>query len=249
MDDRPGYASACVLSFERPAFLRECISTLLEHADAPLELIVHDDGSHDVGVHTLLHDWVRDGVLSTLITNPPGHNQGQGTALNRMFGMATGDPILKLDQDLVFKPGWLRRVNELLESNRTAASWNPWSQESPAEPWLGLLALMSYEHEPVDYRKTVIARFDGWSSHSHILGSAFAMSREAWEHFGPFGEHSEAFAEDYEMQRLVSRSREWVCGLADEDLVSNQGFGIGPSTVVVAEGQVQPIKKEPVIHG
>lgn len=211
------YASCCVLSYNRSGFLWEGLMTLL-HAGAPLELIIHDDGSSDDGVYRVLNEF-RD--RATIIANPPGHNQGQGTALNRMFRMATGDPIIKLDQDLIFTPNWLAKVNALMD------------QEHHERERLGLLGLFHYHHDPCDSAKTLIEQHDGWSSRTHILGSAFAVRRECWEELGPFEEHSAAFAEDWVFQRKVTDSDAWVCGLPDEDLVANQGFGVGPSTVVV----------------
>lgn len=234
------FASCCILSYNRPAFLRTAIETLHEHAGAPLELIVHDDGSTEEHLPWRLHEYVENGLISTLITNPPGWNQGQGTALNRMFSMAKGDPIIKLDQDLIFHEGWLARVNEILANNDAAGV---------REPRIGLLGLLHYHHEPVDSAKTKLGDHDGWSRHTHILGSGFALRREAWRRLGPFEEHSEAFAEDWAMQKKVTDSGRWACGLPPEDLCTNQGFGIGPSTVVVAEGTVATIHKEPVIHG
>jgi glycosyltransferase involved in cell wall biosynthesis len=208
------FASCCVLSYNRPLFLRDCLATLRD-AGSPFELIIHDDGSTDPEVRRLLSSAVDDGA--TVILNAPGHNQGQGTALNRMFAIAAGDPIIKLDQDLTFTPGWLARVTALMDAN-----WQ-----------IGLLGLMHYDHEPVDSARTLIEQHYGWSSRTHILGSAFAVRRFCWEQLGPFEEHSAAFAVDWALPRQVTASHDWVCALPGQDLVSNQGFGVGPSTVVV----------------
>jgi glycosyltransferase involved in cell wall biosynthesis len=220
------FASCCVLSYQRPLFLRDCLSSLAD-AGAPFELIIHDDGSTDPEVRRGLLTAVDDGATVTL--NAPGHNQGQGTALNRMFSIAAGDPIIKLDQELIFEPGWLTKVTALMDAN----------------PPLGLLGLMHYHHDPVDSAKTMIAQLEGWSMRTHILGSAFAVKRACWEQLGPFEEHSPAFAEDWSFQRKVTDSDAWVCGLPDEDLVSNQGFGIGPSTVVLPGPQIARIHNGP----
>jgi glycosyltransferase involved in cell wall biosynthesis len=221
-----GFASCCVLSYERPRFLRDCLGSLTD-AGAAFELIIHDDGSRDPEVRRPLLGAVDDGA--TVILNALGHNQGQGTALNRMFAIAAGDPIIKLDQDLIFRPGWLADVTALLDAN----------------PQIGLLGLMHYHHDPVDSAKTLVHQWEGWSARTHILGSAFAVRRACFEQLGPFEEHSPAFAEDWVFQRAVTDSGEWVCALPDEDLVCNQGFGVGPSTVVVAEGEVASIHTEP----
>jgi hypothetical protein len=227
-----GYASLCFLSYNRPKFLQTAIRTAAENAGAPCEVIVHDDGSSDSEVYNLITDLQMDGFISTAIFNAEGHNQGQGVALNRMFNIASGDPIIKLDQDLIFEPDWLAKVNDLLWRN----------------PRVGLLGLFKYWHDPVDWRKTGLDRgvvSDGLSYHSHICGSGFALPRRVWRALGPFEEHSAAFAEDADMQRRVFESAVWDCALPDQDLVRNQGFGIGPSTVVPAIGQVATFNTGP----
>jgi cellulose synthase/poly-beta-1,6-N-acetylglucosamine synthase-like glycosyltransferase len=225
------YASLCVLSYNRPTFLRNSLKSLSDSPGHPYELIIHDDGSKDSdpGLDNTLFGAQYDGA--TVILNKPGHNQGQGIALNRMFGMATGDPIIKLDQDLQYYPGWLLEVKRLMTEY----------------PCIGLLGLLHYYHDPVDSRKTVKVRHDEWSEHTHILGSAFAMRRACWEELGPFEEHSEAFAEDYVMQRKVDESGKWKCSLPKESLVENLGMGIPNSTVVTKEGGVSKIHKAPYV--
>jgi glycosyltransferase involved in cell wall biosynthesis len=383
------YASCCVLSYERPAFLQTAISTLVSNAGAPLELIVHDDGSANPEVWCLLNDLLSTGLVSTVILNPPGWNQGVGEAIRRCFDLAQGDVLVKVDQDLIFHEGWLARVMGLLtpiegrvvpltdatgratgctvvdagdyeavsqyswrlhprgyaatyaegrtvllhrllmepgdgmqvdhrnrrrldnrrgnlrvatpgqnQENRTpnrvgtsrhrGVSWNakerkwyafakkdrrnhylgsfddedeaaavarfwraenmPSNVEQIEPPEIGLLGLFHYHHDPVDTAKTLIARHDGWQEHSHICGSAFAARREIYEALG-IGTHSAAFAEDWELMKLITDATPFVCALPDEDLVENQGFGIGPSTVVRDRNTVQPIHYEPVIFG
>jgi glycosyltransferase involved in cell wall biosynthesis len=232
------FASCCLLSYNRPHLIRDTIATLLD-AGAPLELIVHDDGSSDEELLDWLVEMQRAGAISTLILNPVGHNQGQGVALNRMFHMAKGDPIIKIDHDLHFRPGWLAEVNEILARNHDRAG----------DRYIGLLGLLHYHHDPVDSAKTLIDRNDGWTSHTHILGSAFAVRRECWEALGPFEEHSEAFAEDYMFQQAVTGSAEWSCGLPPEDLCVNVGMGYGPSTVNVEPGKTATIHREPLVIG
>ncbi len=248
------HASLCMLSYERPAFLGQAIETAVANAGAPLELIVHDDGSSDPGVRALLDDLLNMGLVSTVILNPRGHNQGQGTALNRMFNMATGDPIIKLDQDLIFRPSWLVDVCDILDRNaRDCTSKVPLYPGSKdgieGGPRIGLLGLFHYHHDPVDSAKTRVAAHGYWEQHTHICGSGFAVTRECWRALGPFGEHSAAFAEDWVFQMRVTESSRYVCALPPGDLVDNQGFGIGPSTVVIAKDTVQPIHMHPHIIG
>lgn len=236
------YASVCVLSYQRPAFLRECLASLVEQANAPFELIIHDDGSQDPDCYRVIGEYGMAGA--TTILNRPGHNQGVGTAINRMFKIATGDPLIKVDQDLIFHPGWLAQAQEILSTNRDRSH-----VVEGVEPRIGLMGLLHYYHEPVDSSKTIIDEHGYWTEHTHILGSAFALTREAWDAFGPLAEHSDAFAEDWERMKEIHASGLMVNALPPADLCFNRGFGIGPSTVVVGEGQVQKINHGPHLFG
>lgn len=240
------YPTLCFLAYERPQFLKQAITTALAGVDEPVEIIVHDDGSEDPEQLKLLHDLHLTGCVSSLVLNAPGVNQGQGVALNRMFRMASGDPIIKLDHDLVFEPGWLRTVKAILEDQR-----------------VGLCALFKYWLDPVDWRKTRVPDEDvlacgeglpqGYSFHTHIIGSGFAVPRRVWDILGPFEERWESFGEDWDFQKRVHEHPCLFNALPDQDLVSNVGFGLGPSTVVVAgeNGVPEPrkIHKQPVLVG
>lgn len=241
------YATVCVLSYNRPKFLRECIASLIEQADAPFELLIHDDGSLDSDVYAVLNEAHRLGA--TGIVNPKGHNQGVGTAINRMFKIASGDPLIKVDQDIIFHPGWLERVQTILAENRDRSL--PIGQHAtPAiEPRIGLLGLLHYHHDPVDSAKTMKVDHGYWTERTHILGSAFALRREAWDLFGEFDEHSDAFSEDWQRMREIEASGLMVNGLPPNDLCFNRGFGIGPSTVVTGPSRVQPIHHRPYVFG
>lgn len=211
------FASACLLSYERPQFLVRAVHTMLETPGAQLELIIHDDGSVGPQPRLQIEGYLKSCQCSTAILNPPGHNQGVGVAMNRCFAIAEGDPLIKIDQDLVFEPYWLRTVNELLDAN----------------PQIGLLSGFRYWHDPCDWRKTLIAEHDGWQEHEYIMGSFMAVRRACWEELGPFESYSSAFAEDHIFQRKVTASKRWVCATPKHDLMRNMGYGIGPSTVVM----------------
>jgi glycosyltransferase involved in cell wall biosynthesis len=228
--------SLCVLSYNRPDFLSATLETAIANAgDNLIELIIHDDGSSDARVYDVLEKY---SDRATVITNPVGHNQGQGVALNRMFSMARGDVIIKCDQDLVFQPGWLDDMWRIFDANGGEFD----------EPLLGLLGFCHYFADPVDMRKTVIGRHRSWNEHPLILGSAFAMPRAAWVEFGPFEEHSDAFNEDGDMQRRVTASDHYACGLPFAELANNPNMGPGPSTIV-SIGDGGDVEVSTIHHG
>jgi len=230
------FATACILSYNRLEFLQQMIGTMVAYAGHPLEIIVHDDGTSDPQQRQYLHHLVNQGRISTLIENPPGHNQGQGIALNRMFNMAKGDPIIKLDHDLIFSEGWLRTAVDILHHNKVR------------RPRIGALGLFKYDYEPVRHQDMLLHDYGDWSEVKDFVGSAMVIPRLAWERFGPFGEHSEAFAEDAVFKQQVTADENWCCALTRDDLVRNQGFGVGPSTLVINEKHdLQPFHREPKI--
>lgn len=217
------FASCCILSFNRLQFLQQSIETLKQNAEYPVEIIVHDDGSHDLDLRRWLNEMVEAGEISTVIFNPPGHNQGQGVALNRMFDMARGDPIIKLDHDLLYKPGWLRQCVSILEENK---------RQFPVEPRIGALGLFKYSAPPVEHHEMFKRAWSGWEEVQDFVGSAFLVPRDTWEKHRPFEERSAAFAEDIDFKKRLQANR-YALALPANDLATNIGFGVGPSTVAV----------------
>lgn len=228
---KTGFASCCVLSYERPEFLRTAVSTLVGRADYPIEVIVHDDGSEDPMVKDVLLALQAQGLIGTLILNPPGHNEGVGVAVNRCFDVARGDYLLKLDQDLVFSEGWLRKCVDIYEKNRAEAG-----ALNGFLPQIGALGLFRYDAWPVKYEDMFIKQHRGdefaWEEHQDFVGSAMMFERRLWERFRPFPERSAAFAEDLEFKEKIKENG-YKMALPTQDLATNQGFGVGPSTVVV----------------
>lgn len=228
------HLSVCVLSYERRNLLVASIESMVETADEPLEIIVHDDGSsvrEDFGsaeddVRLWLFDAVEEGKISRLILNPPGHNEGQGVALNRMFHMASGDIIVKADQDLIYRPGWTKAI-------RTAFEVNDKQFDAPI---IGALGLFKYHVEPVRWEDHLIRECGAYDEVRDFVGSLMAIPREAWKQFGPFEERSSAFAEDAVFKQRITAEDFWCCALTPEDYVENVGFGVGPDRSTLVKG-------------
>jgi glycosyltransferase involved in cell wall biosynthesis len=217
-NSRPS-VSVCVLSYNRPKWLGDTLNSLKENTNYPFELIINDDGSSDKRTYATLNTWSHK---ATIITNPPGWNEGVGRSINKCFKIATGDILIKVDTDLDFAPGWLETVVNLFEDEEHAR--------------LGLLGLCHYYHDPVDMRKTLIDKLDDYDVHTHILGSCFAVRRETYEQFG-ISSYSESFAEDWELMNKIHEDGFWHNGLPLEQLASNYGMGIGTSTVALSDGE------------
>jgi glycosyltransferase involved in cell wall biosynthesis len=244
------YASLCVLSYNRLDFLKQTLSTALNNTNLPLEVIVHDDGSYFVGeenqgyqIRRYLCDLLESKLISSVIFNPPGKNEGQGRALNKLFNCASGDILIAVDQDLIFKIGWLETTRSILDGSTTPSG----------APGIGSLGGFRYNHDPVDHEKMFIHNWGKFEEHQDYVGSYMAFSRKGWERFGPFEEYSDAFAEDAVIKREIFETDNWCNALPPKDIVENQGFGVGPSTVVAKQESgkvgVTKIHKEPNLIG
>lgn len=222
-------ASVCVLSYERPELLHACLESVRD-GRADFELIVHDDGSKDPRVRQLLWDLQGKGGISHLLLQAPGQNEGVGEAVRKCFAVAQGDLLIKVDQDLVFAPGWLRETRRILEDGT-----------------VGAVGSFAYHHDPVDVAKTTLEQRDGFFTVEDFVGSSFAIPRSVYElpGVGPIEVHSPAFSEDVGLKKRIQDAG-YVLALPDENVAVNVGFGIGPSTVNVAHGEVQGIKDGPL---
>lgn len=222
-------ASLAFLSYERPQFLEKAITTAIENAGTyDFEVIIHDDGSarHSFDILEIITDLRYKFGIEKVILKQIGCNEGVGKAINTSFYIAEGDYLFKLDQDLIFKKDWLKTSLDLLEKNSK----------------IGLLGLFHYHFDPVDTKKTFINNYDDWEEHTHICGSGFAVPHYIYSMFG-INSHSEAFAEDWELMKKLEKSAFYYNALPFHNLVENQGFGIGTSTVVTDKG-VTKIHKE-----
>jgi glycosyltransferase involved in cell wall biosynthesis len=223
------YASICLLSYNRAKSVRRTISSAITSAGYPFELIVHDDGSDEETVE-VLREFHRNGLISLLLLNAPNHNEGQGIALERMFRAATGDPIVKMDQDLEFEPDWLKQSVHLIEKN---------FHNDEAQPRIGCLGLFKYHHPPVHHEDMLIATRRAadvkFEMVKDFVGSCMVIPRAAYERFGPFETRSPAFAEDAVFKQRVEADPDWTNALFPEDLAANFGFGLGPSTVAIQD--------------
>lgn len=207
-----GLASIIVSAWNRPELLRRFFYSLWQNTTVSYELIVHDDGSQDE-TSDWLYQQVRDGRISTLITNPRGHNRGHGTAVNRAANIAEGDYIIKMNGDEAFAPFWLERAEIAMN----------------AFPEIRLLHLAHYySYGPRDAAiEDVKWDLEPYTLHKEERrgvairvvwvgpGDAFMVRRSTWEEQGPWiAGYNPRFTEDMEyrlrlcpMMRLLALSK------------------------------------------
>ncbi|MBU2955611.1 glycosyltransferase [Marinobacter sp. F3R08] len=107
--------SVLVPAFNRAAYIRETVESVLFQDYPQVELIVVDDGSTD-GTYEILEDYAQRGELK-LLTHPGHANRGQSAALNRALDNASGELIAILDSDDIFLPGKLSAQVDFLQKH------------------------------------------------------------------------------------------------------------------------------------
>ena len=219
------YASVCVLSYKRIDYLRRMMASLLTtDAGYPMEIIVHDDGS-DQRVTNYLYDLLAKKRISYLILNG-GKNRGIGEAIRNCFKVASGKYLFKVDTDLTFEDGWLKKGVEILQDKE-----------------VGAVSLFNYNHyDPNDDRFKVEKTKETHLVVSDLVSSIYGVREAIYE------EYKDKLSTDGWHQYIKEQGHDLA--ISDVDLVQNFGFGIGKSIYVTEEdGKPVPTKthKDPLL--
>lgn len=116
--------------------LKLCLQSARTDAGLPFDLMVFDNGSCEE-----VQDWLlseqRAGNIQYLLLS--GKNLGKGGAWNQILSGAPGEILSYADSDVLFKPGWLAKSVELLETY----------------PNVGMVTARPYRTNPEYYSGTV----------------------------------------------------------------------------------------------
>ena len=108
--------------------IRETLEAILAQADGrPMEVILVDDRSHD-GSSTVLRRLARIWPLRIVA----GEGRGAAAAINTGVRAARYPVICQVDQDVVLRPGWMRRLTEALEDPAVAAAQGYYASDPDA---------------------------------------------------------------------------------------------------------------------
>ena len=92
------FVSVIVMSYTRPQFLEGCLNSIHEHADMPVEIIVHDDASGRECEVEIFNKY-RHLCSSLIFGSPDRFNMGLAASINRAVSLANSDYIILLNDD------------------------------------------------------------------------------------------------------------------------------------------------------
>ena len=98
--------SVCVVTYERPEFLRRCLRSLDAGLDADAEIVVVDASAADRG------ELARSVRSSVVYVHAPGLAGWMTRSRNEALRWVKGDLVSFLDDDVVLRPGWQQGVLE-----------------------------------------------------------------------------------------------------------------------------------------
>jgi len=184
------------------------------------------DDASDEATQQWLFAMLRAQKISQLVLNS-GHNQGIGVAMNRGFALSRGDIVMKLDADLLYKPGWLTEVVRLLDTH----------------PKIGCVGLFKYWHEPCHFDRELVKTHPDYHEVIDFVGSAVCFRKTLLEEIGPWREDSR-FSEDKKFKEAAIAAG-YQMALPLEDVAEN--FGFGEQHTTLRTGKFNE-KGEPIFH-
>jgi GT2 family glycosyltransferase len=104
--------SVVVLNWNGKEHLVECLGSVLKTAYSPVEIIVSDNGSTDGSVQSVKSSFPKVVVLEN------GKNIGYAGGNNSGIGVAKGEYVVTLNNDVIVEPDWLDKPVAYLENDR-----------------------------------------------------------------------------------------------------------------------------------
>lgn len=216
-------ASICLLAYERPEYLGKTLRNLAK-TSYPHELIVHNDGSSNIMVKSVISAF--SNKISFVIDNC-GKNMGVGWALKHCIGVSHGDYIVKYDADLECEPEWLTKGVEVLENN----------------PDVIAVGFFNYRHyAPNDNRFNIIEEREDCYIVDDFVNSAYLGRSETFK-------RDLVKIEDDGFHQYLKNNYNSKLAITKKDYVANFGFGLGKSIYIDETGKKAETHDKPKVLG
>ena len=119
----PPAVSIILISYNQYDFTKKCLTSILQYSKLSYEIILIDNNSSDSTVKNIKKDFPE----VRLIENK--ENNGFPKAVNQGITSAIGDYVLLLNNDTIVTNGWLEKLFEVAESDKTIGVVGPISNE------------------------------------------------------------------------------------------------------------------------
>ena len=103
----PEKITVALTTFNRWLFTEQCLASLYRFTDPKVEIIVMDNGSTDGSIDKILKFVAEQKQKLNLTFVDNKENLGIARAVNLAFERGSGDLLIKLDNDIVLRQGWV----------------------------------------------------------------------------------------------------------------------------------------------
>jgi len=110
--------SIIVLSYDRPAYLREALESVAAQTSGDFEVVIADDFSPDPEVDRVLREYALR--FERFVYERPARNVGVVSNVLRAVAQTSGRYVTILCDDDALEPGYVARMSEVLEADATA---------------------------------------------------------------------------------------------------------------------------------
>lgn len=210
MSHRPNSVSVIIVNWNTRDLLIQCMRSVRDNAgDAPLEIIVVDNGSGDGSAEAV------SGAFpdAHLIANE--RNLGFGAACNQGLSRATGDFVLLLNPDTVIPAGAIEALLGFMDEHPEVGIAGPLLVgtdgrpqissfglfPSPLEAFLRSLRIWRLAPRSALGRRFLAAPREGesWAYAKHLLGACLLARKELLDALGGFDEDFLLFLEETDL--------------------------------------------------
>jgi GT2 family glycosyltransferase len=229
--------SIVVLSWNTRDLLAACLASLRAvRAEAPHQLIVVDNASHDGSADLVARDFPE----AELLRNPRNDGYAQGNNLGA--AAARGEYLLLLNSDTEVRPGALPTLLRFLDEHPGHAACGPRLDFPDGRPQLSckrfptLRTAIFYDTwferrfpRNRELPRYLMRDFDHTSSRDvdQPPGAAFLVRRALWQELGGFDPQLWLFFNDVDLCRRLAASGQRIAYVAEARILHHEGASTG----------------------
>ncbi len=175
--------SVIIPTFNRLAYLQDCLSALTRQTSPPREVIVVDDGSTD-GTSEFLAGYAEAGSLPFHLKTAVQANSGPAAARNRGLEMAVGNLIAFLGDDMMAGPDWLQNHIAIQQARNLSCAicgFTDWERsQGPVSPLLEFVNLHGHQFEFGNFQPGQASPFSSFYT-SNLSVPAFFLRNDRFD--------------------------------------------------------------------
>lgn len=189
-------ASLIVLNWNGRELLARCLPSILAQDYPEAEVLVVDNGSTDGSP-----EWLASAYPQVCLL-PQGRNLGYAGGMNAGLRAARGELVAFLNNDVILRPDWLRRLTEVMVADGrigVAGCKLLYPEGNLIQHAGGILRYPLALPDHYGFRQPDTGQFEAIRDVDYVTGAAFVARREMLDQIGAFDEGFYFYFEDTDL--------------------------------------------------